>query len=120
MRPRNASLFRTQPPGLGCELNTGFNGCNKTLNLLGGDFGDSGCTQTLSPGALTIVAGNNTEIGAFEADARPNTAVTFNYWFGKFDWTNDFDLTRFSAMEIQIVAPVEYCSFYVPSFINTN
>ncbi|KAI9335513.1 hypothetical protein BDR26DRAFT_865878 [Obelidium mucronatum] len=115
-RARNASMFRQQPLTLiedgkvvstGCDTNTGFNGCNKTLNLMGGDFGDSGAAEVLSVGSLDITAGNNSAVvGSFEADARPNTAVTINYWFTKFNWENDFDLTPYSGMSLDFIAPI--------------
>ncbi|KAI9325658.1 hypothetical protein DFJ73DRAFT_965667 [Zopfochytrium polystomum] len=106
-RARDSTMYRTQPTGTGCENFPGtFNGCNKTLNLLGGDYGDSGADETMTLGQLKIVSGNNSvAINGLEAASHPNTAVTFNYWYVKFNWENDFDLTPYTAMVIDLIAP---------------
>ncbi|KAJ1538957.1 hypothetical protein HK405_013312, partial [Cladochytrium tenue] len=87
------------------SLNDPFNGCNKTLDLLGGDYGDSGLDMALYIGNMTMVAGINPNISALESASHPNTATTFNYWFVKFNWANDFDISAFTAMEIDLIAP---------------
>ncbi|KAJ3020824.1 UNVERIFIED_CONTAM: hypothetical protein HDU68_009954 [Siphonaria sp. JEL0065] len=115
-RARTPSMYRQQPLTLieggvpvatGCEFGTGFNGCNKTLNLLGGDFGDSGIDEVLNVGSLTLTPKDNSAVvGGFEAAARPGTAVTLNYWFIKFNWENDFDLTKYVGLLLDFTAPV--------------
>ncbi|KAJ3413131.1 hypothetical protein HDV05_008469 [Chytridiales sp. JEL 0842] len=105
-RPRNASMRRTQPPGEGCEKFTDFNGCEKTLNLLGGDYGDAGCNQVMTDGRLTITTRNvSAVINNLESESHPGTAVSFNYWFVKFAWEYDFDLSIYSGLAIDLIAP---------------
>ncbi|KAJ3380512.1 hypothetical protein HDU84_005774 [Entophlyctis sp. JEL0112] len=98
-RPRTADMYREQnltvveggvtvpvlkPPrtahcGTYCDTGVGFNGCNKTLNLLGGDYGDSGATEVMTNGSLTITSTNATaQNNGVESTSHPNTAVTVN------------------------------------------
>ncbi|KAJ1538958.1 hypothetical protein HK405_013313, partial [Cladochytrium tenue] len=107
-RPRTPDMFRTQDPSQGCTYATPgdpFNGCNKTLNLLGGDYGDAAIGLSLDVGSMTLVAGYNPNISDQEAASHPHTAPTFNYWFVKFNWENDFDISPYTAMAIDLVAP---------------
>ncbi|KAJ3186138.1 hypothetical protein HK101_009717 [Irineochytrium annulatum] len=109
--PRNSSLFRTQGPGEGCEqfnsIPGTFNGCNKTLNYLLGDYGDQGVNETMTLGKLSLLTFNVSEaINNLESASHPLTAISFNYWFTKFNWINDFDLTPFTGFSIDLIAPV--------------
>ncbi|KAJ3062480.1 hypothetical protein HDU98_001620 [Podochytrium sp. JEL0797] len=95
------------PNKTGCDAQTGFNGCNKTLNFLGGDYGDSGAAEVLTNGQLQITSSNNSAVTSnLETPSHPLTAETINYWFVKFDWENDFDLTPFSGLSLDLIAPV--------------
>ncbi|KAJ3233454.1 hypothetical protein HDU81_002254 [Chytriomyces hyalinus] len=115
-RPRTPNMYRQQPlqiveGGVStptyCDQGLGFNGCNKTLNLLGGDYGDSGAAEIMTEGRLTLTAQDLNAINAHLEDAaRPNSSETINYWFTKFNWENDFDLTVYSGFEMEMIAPV--------------
>ncbi|KAJ3226705.1 hypothetical protein HDU78_010315 [Chytriomyces hyalinus] len=62
-----------------CDQGLGFNGCNKTLNLLGGDYGDSGAAEVMTEGRLTLTAQDLNAINAHLEDAaRPNSSETIN------------------------------------------
>ncbi|KAJ3293908.1 hypothetical protein HDU79_011750 [Rhizoclosmatium sp. JEL0117] len=108
-RARTPDMYRQQPlvvngVATGCETNTGFNGCNKTLNLLGGDFGDSYVAEVLSIGKLELTAGSD-ESSNWETASHPGTVATQNYWFTKFNWINDFDLTPYTGFAVDFIAP---------------
>ncbi|KAI8617072.1 hypothetical protein BC830DRAFT_142819 [Chytriomyces sp. MP71] len=115
-RARTADMYRVQPLTVVeggkevptyCDQGTGFNGCNKTLNLLGGDYGDSGAPEVMTVGQLQITATDATaQNNGVEAASHPNTALTMNYWFAKFNWENDFDLTPYAGFSLDLVAPV--------------
>ncbi|KAJ3262142.1 hypothetical protein HDU77_000500 [Chytriomyces hyalinus] len=114
-RPRTPSMYRQQPLQIViggvltptyCDQGLGFNGCNKTLNLVGGDYGDSGAAEIMTEGRLTLTAQDLNAINArLEDAARPNSSDTINYWFTKFNWENDFDLTVYSGFEMEMTAP---------------
>ncbi|KAI9330137.1 hypothetical protein DFJ73DRAFT_964057 [Zopfochytrium polystomum] len=107
MRPRTANMYRTQDPKYGCAAFAGtFAGCNKTLNLLGGDYGDSGANETLANGRLTMVSSDQVAtVGNQESPSHPNNVTSHNYWYAKFNWENDYDLTPFWGARLSIIMP---------------
>ncbi|KAJ3208437.1 Annexin A13 [Dinochytrium kinnereticum] len=85
MRPREASMYRTQPPGEGCEQFPGtFNG----WVVVGAQY--RGAAESIEEGRLKIIV---------------DGSGGFNYWFTKFNWEQDFDLTRFYGLEMDLIAP---------------
>jgi hypothetical protein len=78
----------------------------KQFNLLGGDYGSAGAAfriDTLAK-SMSITAGS-ANIGQPEPWANPGTAPTINYWFAKFDRVACFDLSGYSAVAFDLVAP---------------
>lgn len=78
----------------------------KEFNLLGGDYGAAGAPFTITPASksMTITA-QTADIGNPEPQANPGAAATFNYWFTKFDLNACFDLTGYTAISFDLVAP---------------
>ena len=57
---------------------------------------------------MTIVASSR-DVGQPEPWANPGTAETVNYWFVKFDAIACYDLTPYSAIEFDLIAPGKIC-----------
>lgn len=78
----------------------------KQVNLLGGDYGAAGAEWETLPaeGRQRIVAGR-AEIGNPEPWATLNQPLSFNYWFTKFEEVACFDLSKYSAIQFDLVAP---------------
>ena len=79
----------------------------KQFNLIGGDYGSAGADFVIDTDSktLSIVAGT-ANVGQPEPLANPNTAVTFNYWFAKFDRDACYNLTQYSGISFDLVAPL--------------
>jgi hypothetical protein len=79
----------------------------KQVNLLGGDYGAAGASFEIRPAERSMVIRSGTaNIGQPEPQANPGTAPTFNYWFAKFEPLACFDLSKYSAIQFDLVAPV--------------
>ncbi|TPX67796.1 hypothetical protein CcCBS67573_g07402 [Chytriomyces confervae] len=79
-RPRTPSMYRQQPLQI----------------LQGGVLTPTYCDQAQDLNAINA---------RLEDAARPNSSDTINYWFTKFNWENDFDLTVYSGFEMEMIAP---------------
>ncbi|KAL2914086.1 hypothetical protein HK105_206344 [Polyrhizophydium stewartii] len=81
-------------------------GESRPVNLLGGDYGAQGVTWSIDTAKRAVVLTAGTaNIGVPEPQANPGTAPTVNYWFAKFDAGACFDLTKFTAIEFDLVGP---------------
>ncbi|KAI8921610.1 hypothetical protein BC831DRAFT_476493 [Entophlyctis helioformis] len=78
----------------------------RPANLLNGDYGAQGATFAVNPaGKEVVITAGTADVGQPEPQANPGTAPTFNYWFGKFDIGACFDLTGYTAIAFDLVAP---------------
>jgi hypothetical protein len=78
----------------------------RLFNLVGGDYGELGAPFVIRPSErlMEITIGSE-NVGQPEPESNPGTTPTFNYWFAKFDLPACFDLTGYSAIQFDLLAP---------------
>lgn len=78
----------------------------KQFNLLGGDYGQAGAPFEIQTDKKQVeITIGSANVGQPEPEANPGTAPTTNYWFAKFDQVACFDLTGYSAIQFDLIAP---------------
>ena len=77
----------------------------KFLNLLGGDYGSDGANFTINTSSKTLNILADAKVIQAEPESHPNTAPTVNYWFTKFDLAACYDLTGYTGIAFDLIAP---------------
>ena len=78
----------------------------KQVNVLGGDYGAAGASFEIRPNERSmVIRSGSANIGQPEPQANPGTAPTFNYWFAKFEPLACVDLSKYSAIQFDLIAP---------------